>query len=204
MDETGGPTGNADGKNLERKGVGCGCGVVPALAVFHLALSLSASQPLSLSAEVAIHMLGEAFAGVVLSDHYGTYSWLPLQPRQICWTHIQLDITAIAERTGASAQVGARLLELEWELYEQWHRWRDGLISLQELQTLTTPIRGAVETMQREVSELGFAKQEKILWTSTVRSYHLILNVSPSLGRFWSNPEWSPGTTRWNVRLDRR
>ncbi len=79
--------------------------VTPALAVFHLALSCSA--------EVARHVLGEAFDGIVITDRYGAYSWLPLHRCQICWAHIKRDFTAIAERSGVSAQIGQRLLELE-------------------------------------------------------------------------------------------
>jgi hypothetical protein len=53
--------------------------------------------------------------------------------------HIKRDFTAIAERSGVSAQVGQRFLELEHR-----HRWREGQISRQELQTFTTPIRQAL------------------------------------------------------------
>jgi transposase len=53
MDETGGPIGNADGNNPERKRGWLWVMVTPALAVFHLALSRSAT------------------------DRYGAYSWLP-------------------------------------------------------------------------------------------------------------------------------
>ena len=51
----------------------------------------SAAQPLSRSAEVARQVLGEALAGVVVSDRYGAYSWLPLQRRQLCWAYIKRD-----------------------------------------------------------------------------------------------------------------
>ncbi|MCP9860804.1 hypothetical protein KBZ33_17165, partial [Cyanobium sp. Cruz-8D1] len=41
------------------------------------------------------------------------------------------------ERSGVSAPVGRDLLELENQLFHQWHRWRDGEIDRQELQSLT-------------------------------------------------------------------
>ncbi len=111
--------------------------VTPTLAVFQLALSRSA--------EVAKALLGEAFIGFVISDRYSAYSWLPLERRQICWAHIKRDLIAIAERLGVSAAVGQTLLELEHQLFHHWHRWREGQISRQELQDLTTPIRQAFE-----------------------------------------------------------
>jgi hypothetical protein len=158
--------------------------VTPALAVFHLALSRSA--------EVARHVLGEAFDGIVVTDRYSAYSWLPLHRRQICWAHIKRDFTAIAERSGVSAQIGQRLLELEQQLFHQWHRWRECQISRQELQAITTPIRQALETTLREVSDLGFAKGEKTPWASTVRTCRQILNVAPALWTFLNHPEVEP------------
>ena len=134
LDETGGPIGNADGNNPERKRGWLWVMVThAALAVFDLALSRSA--------EVARHVLGEAFDRIVVTDRYGAYSWLPLHRRQYCWAHIKRDFTAIAERSGVSAQIGHRLLELEQQLFHQWHRWRECQISRQELQAITTPIR---------------------------------------------------------------
>ena len=184
MDETGGPIGNADGNNPEGKRGWLWVMVTPALAVFHLALSRSA--------EVARQVLGEAFDGIVVTDRYGAYSWLPLHRRQICWAHIKRDFTAIAERSGVSAQIGQRLLELEQQLFHQWHRWRECQISRQELQTITTPIRQALETTLREVSDLGFAKGEKTPWASTVRTCRQILNVAPALWTFLNHPEVEP------------
>ena len=184
MDETGGPIGNADGNNPERRRGWLWVMVTPTLAVFHLALSRSA--------EVARQVLGEAFAGIVITDRYGAYSWLPLQRRQICWAHIKRDFTAIAERSGGSTQVGQRLLKLEQQLFQQWHRWREGQISRQELQTFTTPIRQALETLLQEVSDLGFSNGVKTPWASTVRTCRQILKVAPALWTFLEHPEVEP------------
>jgi hypothetical protein len=144
LDETGGPIGNADGNNPGKKRGWLWVMVTPALTVFHLALSRSG--------EMARQVLGEAFAGVVVTDRWGAYNWLPLHRRQICWAHIKRDFTAMAERSGASAQVGQRLLELEKQLFEQWHRWREGQINRQELKTFTTPIRQEIEAWLADTS----------------------------------------------------
>ncbi len=184
MDETGGPIGNADGHNPKGQRGWLWVVVTPTLTVFHLALSRSA--------EAAKQLLGEAFAGFVISDRYSAYSWLPLERRQICWAHLKRDFIAIAERFGVSAAVGQQLLELEHQLFHQWHRWREGLISRQELLALTTPIRQAFEAKLREVSDLGFAKGEKTPWASTVRTCRQILRVAPALWTFLEHPEVEP------------
>ena len=184
LDETGGPIGNADGNNPGKKRGWLWVMVTPALTVFHLALSRSG--------EMARQVLGEAFAGVVVTDRWGAYNWLPLHRRQICWAHIKRDFTAMAERSGASAQVGQRLLELEKQLFEQWHRWREGQINRQELKTFTTPIRQEIETVLHQASDLGFVKGEKTPWASTVRSCREILKVAPALWTFLEHPDVEP------------
>jgi transposase len=184
MDETGGPIGNADGNNPDGRRGWLWVVVTPTLAVFQLALSRSA--------EVAKALLGEAFAGFVISDRYSAYSWLPLERRQICWAHIKRDLIAIGERLGVSAAVGQTLLELEHQLFHHWHRWREGQISRQELQDLTTPIRQAFEAKLKEVSDLGFAKGEKTPWASTVRTCRQMLKVAPALWTFLKHPEVEP------------
>ena len=181
MDETGGPIGNADGNNPEGKRGWLLVVVTPTLALFQLALSRSA--------EVAKTLLGEAFAGIVISDRYSAYSWLPLERRQICWAHIKRDLIAIAERVGVSAQAGKTLLELEHQLFQHWHRWRGGQISRQQLQALTTPIRQAFEVKLKEVSDLGFARGEKTPWACTVRTCRQMLKVEPALWTFLDHPE---------------
>ena len=181
IDETGGPIGNADGNNPGGKRGWLWVVITPTLAVFQLALSRSAA--------VAQALLGESFTGVVISDRYSAYSWLPLECRQICWAHIKRDLVAIAERCGVSAEVGGRLLELEQQLFHQWHRWREGQINQQQLQSITTPIRLAFEQTLQEVSDLGFVKGERTPWASTVRSCREILKVAPALWTFLKQPE---------------
>ena len=56
--------------------------------------------------------MAEAFDGIVVTDRYGAYSWLPLRRCQICWANIKRDFTTIAERTGVSEEMSRRLLEL--------------------------------------------------------------------------------------------
>jgi hypothetical protein len=59
-DETGVPIGNTDGNNPEKKRGWLWVMVTPALTMFHLALRRSG--------EMARQVLGEAFAGVVVTD----------------------------------------------------------------------------------------------------------------------------------------
>ena len=156
----------------------------PVLTVFQ--------QVLSRSAQVARQLLGDNYGGIVVSDRYSAYSWLPLEQRQLCWAHIKRDLTAIAERSGVSAPVGRDLLELENQLFHQWHRWRDGEIDRQELKSLTAPIRQAFESKLQEASDLGFHKGEETPWATTVRTCLQILNLAPALWTFLEHPDVEP------------
>jgi len=89
--------------------------MTPMLTVF--------SQGLSRSSAAAMELLGPSFGGIVVSDRFSAYNQLPLEQRQLCWAHIVRDLTAIAERPGASAEMGTRLLNLRHQLFEHWHRW---------------------------------------------------------------------------------
>ena len=60
-------------------------------------------QGLSRSAAASIELLGNAFGGIVVSDRFSAYNHLPAMQRQLCWAHVIRDLTAIAERQGASA-----------------------------------------------------------------------------------------------------
>ena len=52
-----------------------------------------------------------------------------MEQRRLCWYHLIRDRKAIAERLGASAEIGAELLELQQQLFAQWYQWKDGTIA---------------------------------------------------------------------------
>ncbi len=104
VDETGAPTGNADGNNQTRRRGWLWVMVTPVVMVF--------LQGLSRWAAAAIELLGDAFAGTVVSDRFSAYNHPPTHQRQLCWAHLKRDLTAIADRTGASAEFGTQLQQL--------------------------------------------------------------------------------------------
>ena len=126
VDETGAPTGNADGNNPSGKRGWQWVMVTAAVTVF--------LQGLSRSTAAAIELLGSTFGGIVVSDRFSAYNHLPIQQRQLCWAHLIRDLTAIAERPGASAEFGAELLGLQQQLFDHWHRYKHGTIDWHALQ----------------------------------------------------------------------
>jgi transposase-like protein len=80
---------------------------------------------LSRSHEVAQALLGADYTGVVGSDRAGSYAWLAVEQRQVCWSHLLRDFQRILERGGESFVIGTNL-KLQGEyLLALWARSRD-------------------------------------------------------------------------------
>ena len=176
VDETGAPTGNADGNNPTGKRGWQWVMVTAAVTVF--------IQGLSRSTAAAIELLGSSFGGIVVSDRFSAYNHLPTQQRQLCWAHLIRDLTAIAERPGASAEFGAQLLGLQQQLFDHWHRYKDDTIDWPALQQSCRPIRQAFEATLQQVVELGAQRRERTPWASTVRTCRKLLKVTGALWTF--------------------
>jgi hypothetical protein len=176
VDETGAPTGNADGNNPSGKRGWQWVMVTPVVTVFR--------QGLSRSGAAAIELLGNSFGGIVVSDRFSAYNHLPTQQRQLCWAHLIRDLRAIAERPGASAEFGSELLALQQQLFGQWHHYKSGAMDWPTLQQNSQPIRQRfVATLQRVV-ELGCQRGERTPWARTVRTCQQLLQRSEALWTF--------------------
>lgn len=185
VDETGAPTGNADGNNPTRRRGWLWVMVTPVVTVF--------MQGLSRSAAAAIELLGgDAFAGTVVSDRVSAYNHLPTQQRQLCWAHLKRDLTAMADRTGASAEFGTQLQQLQKQLFEHWHQWKAGGMVWVALQRSCQPIRLAFEQTLQRVVELGCQRKEQSPWARTVRTCQQLLNQKQARWTFLEHPGIEP------------
>ena len=123
--------------------------------------------------ESAQDLLGTDFAGVLISDRYGAYNWVP--KRQLCWAHLRRDWQAFSDRGGTSRRIGKRLRQLTDTMFHLWHRIRDGTLSrpLFRLQMIairtevaTLLRQGAACTQQRTAGTCAdILKREGALWT---------------------------------------
>jgi hypothetical protein len=120
----------------------------------------------------------------VVSDRFSAYHHLPTQQRQLCRAHLIRDLTAITERPGASAEVGRDLLGLQQQLFDHWHRYKDGTIDWPGLQRCCQPIRQAFEATLQRVVKLGVQRGERTPWAKTVRTCQQILQVANALWTF--------------------
>ncbi len=94
--------------------------------------------------KVVRELLGEDFEGMVGSDRWSSYSFLPLDRRQLCWSHLKREFQAFVDRGGESARVGQLLLKEVDLMFTWWHRVRDGTLKRSSFQTYMVDLKGRV------------------------------------------------------------
>ena len=43
------------------------------------------------NASAAKALLGQAFAGILITDRWASYNWVAAERRQLCWSHLKRD-----------------------------------------------------------------------------------------------------------------
>ncbi|MBL1209369.1 IS66 family transposase [Geminocystis sp. GBBB08] len=175
-DETGFTQGNADNKNPTKKKAWLWVAVTPLVVFFQVLLSRST--------QAAMDLLAENFEGILSSDRYGSYNWVSVEKRQICWAHLKREFQKISERSGVSGQIGRDLLAQEKKLFRQWRKVRDGTLSLQEFKIRILPIRNRLREILSSVAEYEIFSKEKTPLAKTVRTCRQLLKVEVALWLF--------------------
>lgn len=112
----------------------------------------------SRSTEVAQELLGECFAGILISDRYSAYNWIDPLRRQVCWAHLLRDFTKIAERSGVAGQIGEELLMQTHRIFRFWYCVRDGTLSRAGFACHMLFLQSQVEAALRRGSACGESK----------------------------------------------
>ncbi len=175
-DETSFRQGNGDGANPKETKGWLWVLATPLVKVFSVALSRAQTT--------AKALLGETFKGILISDRYPAYNWLDVSQRQICWAHLKRDLTAIAERSGVSKQIGQALLRRERRLFRWWHRVRDGTMSREQLVTAVGALRAGFKAELEAAAALPIAHGEKSPLAKTVRTARQLLKLETALWTF--------------------
>ena len=175
-DETGFSQGNQDGLNPSKRRGWLWVVVTPLVTFFTVTLSRSKAA--------AQQILGEDFDGYLGSDRYSSYSWLDPQRRQVCWAHLLRDFQAIAERSGASHEIGKALLRRGYRLFHWWHRVRDGTLSHKLFLEAVVHLRVAFVAELESAANLEIAPKEKTPLAKTVRTCAKILELEVALWTF--------------------
>jgi transposase len=138
----------------------------------------------SRGADVAMELLGEKFRGWLVSDRWSAYTWVDALRRQLCWAHLERDITKISERGGRSEEIGNAILAYVQEMWHLWHRFTCGERSRPWLQKQMQPIRQAVEDLLGEGTTCGHS--------TTQQTCKRILKLKAALWNFIDTPGVEP------------
>ena len=84
---------------------------------------------MSRGGDVARELLGETFAGILVTDRYSAYNWYPVRWRQLCWAHLLRDFEAMRGRGGRAEEIGDALLAQAHQMFTWWHRVREGTLN---------------------------------------------------------------------------
>jgi len=125
--------------------------------------------------KVAREMLGETFRGILNSDRWSAYNWLPVSLRQLCWSHLLRDLQAFVERGGESQLIGEAILAQSNRMFTWWHRVRDGTMTRATFQERMKPVQRKVGDLLRQGTACSHSKtagtcrdilkREEALWT---------------------------------------
>jgi len=86
-------------------------------------------------------LLGPDWAGIVGSDRYSAYRYLPPEQRQLCWAHLIREFRKLAAYNQHQRPLGERLLDLSTRVFAVWHRFRAGAIDRPTLRREVAPLQ---------------------------------------------------------------
>ena len=112
----------------------------------------------SRGAKVARRLLGELFQGILISDRWSAYNWIPEGMRQICWAHLVRQFKGFADYGEPARRIGIDLLVCCKTMFDQWHRVRDGTLARADFEQTMRPVRGEILDRLREGSQCDAPK----------------------------------------------
>jgi transposase len=115
---------------------------------------------LSRRGKVARALLGEQFWGWLVTDRWSAYTWSPAWRRQVCWAHLLRDLDAMIERGDRSRELGEAWRAQAQQMFQWWHRVREGTLAHQTFARYMWPVRREVERLLEAGQTCGVPKTE--------------------------------------------
>ena len=112
----------------------------------------------SRGAKVARRLLGEVRQGILISDRWSAYNWIPAEQRQLCWAHLIRHFKGFADYGEQARRLGIDLLACCKNMFDQWHRVRDGTLRRADFQHLMDPLSGEIVELLRAGSQCDAPK----------------------------------------------
>jgi transposase len=129
----------------------------------------------SRGASVSKEMLGESFAGYLVTDRWSAYTWVDVEHRQLCWSHLERDFQGFVDRGDAGTRIGRALLKQSRKMFKWWHRIRDGTLQRRTFERRMRRVEKKVGQLLRRAAVCTGAKK-------TAGMAKEILKLEPALG----------------------
>jgi transposase len=100
---------------------------------------------------VARGLVDAAAGQVITTDRFSGYNRLPLRQRQLCWAQLRRDFQEMIDRGGPGRVIGERLPCCAEDLFQWWHRVRDGTLR----RSTSRQFLSVVRAMTRDELEAG-------------------------------------------------
>jgi transposase len=123
---------------------------------------------------VAKHLLGEDFAGLLVTDRWSGYQWYDAGLRQVCWAHLTRDFQGFIDRGGKGARIGKKLMRQRDRMFKWWQQVRDGTLPRAQFSRRMRKVERTVGQLLRQAAKraekktAGMAREilslEKALW----------------------------------------
>ena len=98
----------------------------------------------------------------------------------------------MAERIGASNEIGEALLRRQHRLFRWWHQVRDGTLSREQFIQQVSHLRQGFKADLAEAAALPIEPDEKTPLAKTVRTCRRLLKIEPALWTFVYTPGVEP------------
>jgi len=112
----------------------------------------------SRGARVARELLGDLFAGLLVSDRWSAYTWVSVGRRQICWAHLLRHFIGFQDYGPEGKVIGSSLELLTEAMFHQWHKIRDGTLSRTEFRNVMDRLRPHILHRLQDGANSGVAK----------------------------------------------
>jgi len=127
--------------------------VTPSVTVFRVQAERSRAA--------AMKVLGKVH-GLLGSDRYAVYDCWPVVMHQFCWAHLSRLFVRFSERSDSTAHaIGEALVAEKNQMFEWWHRVRDGTLSRSSLRRYMLPLQGRVATLLEQGTRASCAKTRR-------------------------------------------
>ena len=128
--------------------------------------------------KVAKELLGERYGGVLVSDRWSGYRWVPTERRQLCWSHLIRDFQKLADSRGPAVPIGEALGQCGRDLFHAWHQVRDEHLTRAQFQAqVDEKIRPEVQRLLAEGAALPAGSERKGMCAA-------LLDLEPAMWTF--------------------